>query len=1562
MKRRSKVSSERAKARRPKATKLKRRNEAIRPTSSSAEKEGEVARLTRELNEAREQQTATSEVLQVISSFAGELDPVFQAILENATRICEAKFGALYLNDGDGFRATAMHNAPPAYEEARAGVAHPPPSTTFWRAANTKQAVQIADVRLERGYIERDPFVVSAAALGGYRSVLSVPMLHEDRLVGVITIFRQEVRPFTDKQIELVKNFAAEAVIAIENARLLNELRQSLEQQTATSEVLQVISASPGDLEPVFATMLGNAARICDAKFGNIFHWDGNSLCLVATHNTPPAFAEYRKRRPLPLKPNLPFSRMVEAKAVVHCADAAALPAYTEQRDPDVVAAVELGGIRTFVAVPMLKEDKLIGALIVYRQDVRSFTDKQIELVKNFAAQAVIAIENARLLNELRQSLEQQTATSEVLQVISSSPGDLQPVFTTMLEKAVRISDAKFGTLYLYEEGGLRLIAAHDVPAAFEEVRGGGPIPPAPGSLFDEVIKTGTTVHLPDMAATTPYAEGHPRVVEAVELGGIRTVVAVPMLKENELIGIISIHRREVRPFTDKQIALVTNFAAQAVIAIENARLLNELRQRTTDLTEALEQQTATSNVLQVISSSPGNLEPVFATMLENAVRLCDAKFGSINRWDGEALHLVATYNVPPDFAEFRKRTPFRPGPENPISRMLMTKTVIHFHDLATEQGYIERNPTFVAAVELGGVRTFLAVPMLKENDLIGVVIVYRQEVRPFGDKQIEVIKNFAAQAVIAIENARLLNELRERTNDLTGRTADLTEALEQQTATSEVLQAISSSPGNLEPVFATMLEKAVRICDATFGNIYRWDGEALHLLATHNTPPAFADARKRSPRHPSPNTLAGRMVATKTAVHVADLAAEEAYVQHRDAATVASVELGGVRTFLAVPMLKDDELIGTFALARQEVCPFTDKQIALVENFAAQAVIAIENARLLNELRQRTDDLTEALEQQTATSDLLQVISGSPGNLEPVFQAMLENAVGICGANFGNMFLYEDDAFRTVAMFNAPEAYANARMGAPLHPPSDSGLGRLVATKEVVQIADLSTVERYVINRDPFVVAAVELAGIRTLLAVPMLKEGRLVGAIVIYRQEVRPFGEKQTELVKNFASQVVIAIENARLLNELRQRTTDLSQRTTDLTEALEQQTATRDVLEVISRSAFDLQAVFETVAESSVRLCGADRAFIFRFDGELLRMVVAYNSSPDFVEWVANHPIRPGRHSGSARAALERRTIHVPDVLADPEYTYGAKDVEPIRTILGVPILKGDDLLGVMMIYRLEVRPFTDRQISLVETFADQAAIAIENVRLLDELRERTEEVEKLNQHLGQRVADQVGEIERMSRLRRFLPPQVADLIVASGSEKQLESHRREITALFCDLRGFTGFSESADPEDVMTLLREYHEAIGASIIKYSGTLERYAGDGVMVVFNDPVPVENPALQAVLMALEMRDAIGALTETWRRWGHDIGFGIGIAHGFATLGTIGFEGRFDYAAIGTVSNVASRLCDEAKPGQILISPRVLTKVENAVKVEPVGEFELKGIRRPLAAYNVVGAIDCSI
>jgi class 3 adenylate cyclase len=597
-------------------------------------------------------------------------------------------------------------------------------------------------------------------------------------------------------------------------------------------------------------------------------------------------------------------------------------------------------------------------------------------------------------------------------------------------------------------------------------------------------------------------------------------------------------------------------------------------------------------------------------------------------------------------------------------------------------------------------------------------------------------------------------------------RTRERDEALEQQKAVSEVLEVISASPGDLEPVFVAMVEKAVRICEALFGNIYRWDGDAFALVATHNTPRAFAEARKRSPVRPQPSSIYGRVVATKAVVHVLDTG-ERRKTERDNSALAEAIGLGRVRSALAVPMLKESELVGLLVLSRQEVRPFTDKQIALVTNFAAQAVIAIENARLLNELRQ-------SLEQQTATAAVLKVISSSPGELEPVFKALLENATQLCGASYGNLWLSEGDAFRSGALHGAmPTSYTEHwGAGALFKPEPEVPLARVAQTKRPFQYPDIRQSPPYLAG-NPLARSAVNDAGIHAVLAVPMLKEGQVVGAIVIFAKEARPFTEKQIELLENFASQAVIAIENARLLSELR----------------------------------------------------------------------------------------------------------------------------------------------------------------------------------------ERTEEVGKLNQQLERRVADQVGEIERMGRLRRFLPPQVADLIVASGTEKQLESHRSEITALFCDLRGFTGFTESADAEDVMALLRDYHAAIGELVIKYSGTLERYAGDGVMVVFNDPVPVENPALQAVLMALEVREAVGSLTEAWRRLGHDIGFGIGIAHGFATLGTIGFEGRFDYAAIGTVSNVASRLCDEAKPGQILISPRVQVKVEGAIKVEPVGEFELKGIRRPLAAYNVVAA-----
>jgi class 3 adenylate cyclase len=599
-----------------------------------------------------------------------------------------------------------------------------------------------------------------------------------------------------------------------------------------------------------------------------------------------------------------------------------------------------------------------------------------------------------------------------------------------------------------------------------------------------------------------------------------------------------------------------------------------------------------------------------------------------------------------------------------------------------------------------------------------------------------------------------------------------------------------------------------------------------------------------------------------------------------------------------------------------------------------------------------------QALEQLSAASEVLKIISSSPSDLRPVFDALAENAARLCHGFDVYVQLREGNLVRYVAHYGGVIPVSPVVGGTrPLT--RDLVIGRAILESRLIHLLDAQAES----VEFPEGSAIARRTGYRTIIAVPLMRQGHAIGTIAVRRVEAKLFSGKEVELLSNFAAEAVIAIQNARLLTELRQRTADLS-------ESLEQQNATFEVLKVISSSPGKLEPVFRAILENATRICGAKIGILFRFDNGTFTAVATLGVTPEYKAYLNQGPVRAGPGTGLGRVAAGEQTVHIIDTLAEQAYA----DREPLRvataelggarSLLNVPMLKEAELIGAIGIYRQEVRPFTDKQVELVTNFAAQAVIAIENARLLNELSQRTEQLEmrsqeiaKLNQELEQRVTDQVGEIERMSKLRRFLPPQVADLIVASGTENQLESHRREITALFCDLRGFTHFSESSDPEDVMALLRDYHEAIGQIIIQYGGTLERFAGDGVMVIFNDPVPVENPALQAVLMALDMRSAIGALIEKWRILGHDLGFGIGIAHGFATLGTIGFEGRFDYAAIGTVSNVASRLCDEAKPGQILISPRVLLAVEKAVAVEPVGEFSLKGIRRPIMTYNVLAS-----
>ena len=682
----------------------------------------------------------------------------------------------------------------------------------------------------------------------GYRAATFVPLMRGETAIGALSVVRVSIGPLSEKQLAALKTYASQAVIAIENTRLLNELRQrtddlaeSLEQQTATADVLRVISSSPGELEPVFQAMLENATRICEAELGVLYRFDGGAFHFAAEVGAPPVYAEFnRQRGPFQPTPGGQLERVMLTKGVSHTADDAnsAIPGI----------AARLAGARTQIIVPMLKESELVGAIIIYRQEVRPFSDKQIELLKNFAAQAVIAIENTRLLSELRQSLEQQTATADVLGVISSSPGELEPVFQAMLENAVRICEAKFGQLYRFEGGAFHLAAGIDIPPDYAEfLKKRGPFLPPAGSQLDRAMKTKRASYTADMAAdATP---GSP-----ARLGGARSAIAVPMLKDGELVGAIIIYRQEVRPFSDKQVELVQNFAAQAVIAIENTRLLNELRQ-------SLEQQTATADVLRAISASPGELEPVFQAMLENAVRICDAKFGDLWLAEGDGFRFGGLYGTPAAYAEAWMREPLiHPGPSTGLVRAKHTKKVVHVPDVVAEAAYAEREPIRVALVELAGARTLVVVPMLKDNAFVGAIAIYRQEVRPFTDNQIALVQSFAAQAVIAIENTRLLNELRQ--------------SLEQQTATSEVLQVISSSPGDLAPVFQAMLENATRICEAKFGALLSFDGNMFQFAAEVGTPPEFGQfMRQRGPFSPAPGSHLERVLQTKQLSHTADYA-----------------------------------------------------------------------------------------------------------------------------------------------------------------------------------------------------------------------------------------------------------------------------------------------------------------------------------------------------------------------------------------------------------------------------------------------------------------------------------------------------------------------------------------------------------------------------------------------------------------------------------------------------------------------------------------------------------------
>ena len=1109
-------------------------------------------------------------------------------------------------------------------------------------------------------------------------------------------------KPRKKKDAKRRTSLSAESVAALKKtiAAQAREIREGVEQQAATSEILRMIARSPGDLQSIMDVIAEKAAQLCEADDALVRRLEGDRYFSVSHFGSIPIATAIGVASLLDR--TTPAGRAVVDQKTIHVHD-------LQKAVKEFPGAQTRGltvGVRTALAAPLLRDGRAIGSIHIRRTKVRPFTDTQIKLLETFADQSVIAIENVRLFKELEdrnrqlsEALEQQTATGNILGVISSAPTDLQPVFDTIAGHSVKLCGALFSSVYRFDGELIHMVAHHNYPAVALD-RSLDLFPTRPGRhLFTaRAILDRSVINVSDVANDSEHAAR-----DIAASSGFRSVLSVPMLRGSDPIGAITVWHADVGPFSQTHVALLQTFADQAVIAIENARLFQELQVRNRDLTEALEQQTATSAILGVIASSPTNTQPVLDAVAENSARLCDASHAVIHLVDGDLLRRVAVFGG-------LSRGPV--GAEAAIDRgklshrAVLDRQIVHVHDLAAE---IENEfPGDAEIVQRMGVRTNLAVPLMRENSAIGVIIIQRPEVRPFTEKQITLLKTFADQAVIAIENVRLFKEIQERN-------AELREALEHQTATAEVLGIISRSPTDVQPVLDAIVESAVRVCGIDDVVLRLRDGNTrdgnIMIPRAHfgSIPIGRVEIPSDEPQF--------RWVNEHGTLHISDVRAQNDFPMLGSA--------GVSRTYLAAPLRQHDELVGILAARRTEVRPFTPAQIKLLETFADQAVIAIENVRLFRELK-------ESLEQQTATNEILGVIASSPNDVQPVLNVVAENAARLCEARDAVIDRFDGDIIYQVAQ------YGTIPVPEPNRINRSSPVGRALVDEKTIHVHDLAA---EVETEFPESKARQKISGTRTILVTPLMREGMPIGTINIRRTEVRSFTEKQIKLLETFADQAVIAIENVRLFQELQARTQELARSVSELK-------ALGEVGQAVS-STLDLETVLTRIASHAVQLTDVAGGVIYEYDEKLeeFHLRGTHQIEKEFVDALRESPIRLGG-GALGKAAFSRAPVEVADILDELEFS--ATRMRPVlrqlgyRSLLAVPLLREDEIMGGLTIFRRIPGSFPPEVVNLLQTFATQSVLAIQNARLFREIEEKSQQIEAANRHKSEFLANMSHEL--------------------------------------------------------------------------------------------------------------------------------------------------------------------------------------------------------------------------